>query len=262
MKDLLVHYHIYKNAGSTIDNAIKKSLGKSVLLELDKDVRYKKNEIYDEELIHSIIEQGSECIAFSSHRMTPTVHRSDRYNFLPIVNIRHPLLRAGSVYRYERIRKDEKPGKEYAKELNFSDWLNWSLNQHGYIESRNYQTTLMSIPDVNKGEKMTSIADISVAKNRLDEMPVVGIVEYFDETCRMLEAYIGNKFPSFSIGKSHDNRTKEVSSWKAELKELQNTIPREVLIQFEEKNALDYEMFWYGVGKLRELEVPKLISLA
>ena len=81
MKDLLVHYHIYKNAGSTIDNAIKKSLGKDVLLELDKDVRYKHSEVYDEELIHSILEEGTDCIAFSSHRMTPTVHRSKRYNF-------------------------------------------------------------------------------------------------------------------------------------------------------------------------------------
>ena len=174
--------------------------------------------------------------------------------------MRHPLLRAGSVYRYERLRKDEKPGKEYAKELEFPDWLNWSLNQTGYIESRNYQTTLMSISDTNNGEKVSSIADIAVAKDRLDEMPIVGIVEYFDETCRLLEAYIGNKFPQFSIGKSHDNRTKEVTSWKEELKELQNSIPREVLIQFEEKNALDYEMFWYGVGKLRELKVPKLLS--
>ena len=166
MRDLLVHYHIYKNAGSTIDNAIKKCLGKNVLLELDKDVRYKNNEVYDEELIHSIIEEGSKCIAFSSHRMTPTVHRSDRYNFLPIVNIRHPLLRAGSVYRYERIRKDEKRAKEYAKELKLSDWLNWSLNQTGCIQPRNYQTTLMSIPQVNKGETMASIAVVNVVKHR------------------------------------------------------------------------------------------------
>ena len=261
MKDYLVHYHIYKNAGSTIDNAIKKSLGKNSLLELDKHARYKTNEIYDEKLINSAIEEGADCIAFSSHRMTPTVHRSKRHNFIPIVNLRHPLLRAGSVYRYERKRKDEKPGKEFAKELDFPDWLNWSLNQTGYIESRNYQTTLMSIPDVNKGETATSIADIDLAKNRLDEMPVVGIVEYFDDTCRMLEAYIGNTFPQFRIGKSHDNRTKEVSNWKEELKSLQSSIPRETLIQFEEKNALDYEMFWYGVGKLRELKVPKLLSV-
>jgi len=260
MKDYLVHYHIYKNAGSTIDNAIKKSFGKDLLLELDKDVRYKDNEIYDEQLIHSVIESGTKCIAFSSHRMTPTVHRSSRYNFLPIVTLRHPLLRAGSVYRYERIRNDEKPGKEYAKELEFSDWLNWSLNQTGYIESRNYQTTLMSIPDVNQGEKMTSIADIDLAKERLNEMPIVGIVEYFEETCRLMEAYIGNKFPQFTIGNSHDNKTKEVSCWKKELKDIQNSIARETLIQFEEKNALDYEMFWFGVGKLKELEVPKFLS--
>lgn len=164
MKKYLVHYHIYKNAGSTIDNAIKKCYGKSSLLELDKDPRYKDSDEFNEDLIDSVIESGGDYRAFSSHRMTPTVHRSSKYTFYPLVNLRHPLLRAGSVYRYERIRPDDKPGKEYAQDLSFPEWLDWSMNNTLNIESRNYQTTLLSIPDVSRGEAADKLIDLDLVK--------------------------------------------------------------------------------------------------
>lgn len=260
MKKYLVHYHIYKNAGSTIDNAIKRSFGKESLIELDKVARYKNSEHFDAQLIESIIQSGTDAVAFSSHRMTPTVHRSKSYSFIPLVCVRHPLLRAGSVYRYERKRNDEKPGKEFAKTLDFVDWLEWSIDQTEYIESRNYQTTLLSIPDVNEGEEPVSAPNIALAKSRLDEIPVVGVVEYFDETCRLLEALIGDEFKQFSIGNSHDNRTKEIESWKVELKNIQSQLPVSLLKRFEEKNSMDYELFWYAVKNLRDLKIPELLS--
>lgn len=259
MKNYLVHYHIYKNAGSTIDNAIKKSFGKNSLLELDKHPKYKDSAEFNEDLIDTVIEEGGDYTAFSSHRMTPTVHRSKKYNFLPLVCLRHPLLRAGSVYRYEKIRPDDKPGKEFAQELDFPEWLKWSMNNAVNIESRNYQTTLLSIPDVSRREAGGKLVDLELVKSRIDEMPVVGVVEYFEETCRLLEAYVGTTFPAFEIGAAHDNRTKAISDWKDELKKIQKSLPRSILIEFEEKNAMDYDLFWYGVGKLRKLRVPELV---
>lgn len=258
MKKYMVHYHIYKNAGSTIDNAIKNSFGKKSLLELDKDSRYKDSKEFNEDLITSIIEDSDDYIAFSSHRMTPTVHRSSQYTFLPVLNLRHPLLRSGSVYRYERIRPDDKPGKEFAQSMDFPEWLDWSMNNTLNIESRNYQTTLLSIPDVARGETRAELANLELAKSRVDELSVVGVVEYFDESCRMFEAYLGGAFPGFKIGNAHDNRTKAIVDWKDELKNMQATLPKSTLIEFEEKNACDYDLFWHCVGKLRKLRVPDL----
>lgn len=258
MKNYLVHYHIYKNAGSSVDNAIKHSFGKDSLLELDKHPLYKNSERFDRALVESIIEEGTEYVAFSAHKMTPTVHKSTKYNFIPVAHVRHPLLRAASVYRYERKRPDEKPGKEFAKQLDFPEWLEWSLNQDNYIESRNYQTTLLSIPDVDSDDDLTKNVCLERVKKRLESIPIVGVVEYFDESCRYYDAYIGKHFPGFRMSGAHANKTKEVADWKEELKKLQTQVGRDTVLQFEEKNQFDYELFWHCVQKLRDVQIPAL----
>jgi len=258
MKKYIVHYHIYKNAGSSVDNAIKQSFGNDHLLELDKDVRYRQSAHFDKALIESIIAEGTDYVAFSAHKMTPTVHLSEKNSFLPIVHVRHPLLRAASVYRYEKKRPDEKPGKEFAKQLDFPEWLQWSLNQDNYIESRNYQTTLLSIPDVETESSTSSNICLDRVKQRLESIPIVGVVEYFSESCRYYDAYIGRHFPEFKMSGAHANKTKDVSDWKDELKSLQTEVPRDIIVEFEEKNQLDYELFWLCVQKLRDLEIRQL----
>ena len=89
-KPICLHFHIFKNAGTTIDWILKKNFGKQFVA-LDHK---KPGEILSWKEVLSHIDGQKDVKAFSSHQIRFPLPQSDRYNFLPMIFIREPIDRA------------------------------------------------------------------------------------------------------------------------------------------------------------------------
>src|SRR5262249_14238451 len=136
----------YKAGGSTIIDGLKNQFGPDKVIELDKDATYAKD-AYNIPFFEQLAGTHPETTAFTAHRVIPNIHFSTKLNVYPITFVRHPLLRAASVYRFERIRQDDWPRKHFAQKFDFPGWIRWCFDSDQEFESRNVQTRLLSLND-------------------------------------------------------------------------------------------------------------------
>src|SRR5208282_4106023 len=92
---LLVHYHIYKNAGTSVDKNLSDSFGENwkICEGSSENFRFSNGDI------EAFAKANPGVCAISSHRAPPSP--SLRRSF-PILFLRHPIERARSVYYFAR----------------------------------------------------------------------------------------------------------------------------------------------------------------
>lgn len=246
MEPYIIHYHIYKNAGTTVIRSLQNYFGEAAVLELDKDPLLENVKCYDAALIRRLIEDRPEVKCFSAHRLLPSIHLVADFPVLPILYLRHPLLRAASVHRFDRQRKDSWFGKKFAETFTFDEWLTWAMLGDVTLEAKNYQTAILSLTDKGSPSWLTHtptpLFNAELVRNRLDRIPVVGLVE---EPKKSAEAFAGfcEGFYSGLRFESQQNQTKQVADWRAELDELENGLSAKTVERFKVANTQDYALF-------------------
>ena len=250
----IAHYHIYKNAGSSINKSLQNYFGKDALIEFDKNEHTKNIRTYDAQLIEKKIKEDPKLRCFTAHNMVTDVHLKSKLTIVPIVFIRHPLLRIASVYRFEEQRQDDWKRSKYAQALDFEDWLHFIMHRENDIEGNNYQTSMLTLSSNNRRQILAhtpvNLYDIKAVIKRLETVPVVGVVEEFEESVKKLGEALEPIFPGLNFNASA-NRTKKITSWKAEVNKLEGELSQITLQKFKAFNTQDYELFHRYVYKLR-----------
>ena len=98
MRTVIVHYHIYKNAGTSFDHVLQHNFGDRVEL---FDGPYPFFTI-DQEQLDRIILRRPAAVAFSSHQVILPAPSSLDYRTLSAIFVRNPFLRIASIYRFKR----------------------------------------------------------------------------------------------------------------------------------------------------------------
>lgn len=135
MRNVLIHCHMFKNAGSSLDWSLQRSFGSDFIDHRDDaDMRsgngYLKNYLLD----------NSSIKALSSHHITMPLPELSGVNLLPVFLFRNPLERIGSVYEFEKKQEANTPGSINAKKLNFSDYVRWRMEGNSGATIRDFQT--------------------------------------------------------------------------------------------------------------------------
>jgi hypothetical protein len=255
-KKIVVHYHIYKAAGSTIIDGLKHQFGPDNVMEVDKHPEYAKVRAYNIAFFEELAETHPSIFAYTAHRVIPNIHWSKTVDVYPITFVRHPLLRAMSVYRFERLREDDWPRKEIARKFDLAGWMNWCFESRQGIECRNVQTQLFSMADVGQFtvrlQSGVYKGDMPALYERLDSMPTVGVVEMFDASLAIMNRLGTRYFPDFHIKNAQVNSTKVVDDWRAEVGDIEKSLPKDVLDRFYEQNADDLALFERYRARLEE----------
>ncbi|MFN2286997.1 MAG: hypothetical protein ABR578_01555 [Chromatocurvus sp.] len=92
-RTVICHHHIFKNSGTTFDHLLQENYGEE-FLEFDGPFRFSK--ISQDELLK--VATNSSASAISCHQINLPVPTSVEVAFLPVVFIRHPLLRLRSIH--------------------------------------------------------------------------------------------------------------------------------------------------------------------
>lgn len=232
----LIHFHIFKNAGTSIDASLKRCFGKRWTTFEGENA----HDLRSSAQLAQFMAANPHVRAISSHLVRPPLPTPD---CLPIVFIRHPLLRAYSVYQFTR-NDPSQPFSHVAKDYDFSDYIRWALEEApGSIVIRDYQVVHLSdaswrcdhILDARAAER-----DLEQATALLDHWGMAGVVEEFDRSIDAYQALYGPLQPDLSLGYDREN-VSETGSHPADirLEQLGSLLGRELRQRFMEANVLD-----------------------
>lgn len=202
-RPVLIHYHIFKNAGSSVDAGLKASFG-------DAWVEFKgvhAHDIQSSGELARFLRANPAISAVSSHLARPPLPWSGS---LPMVFLRHPLLRARSVYEFTRLDATQ-PFSQTAAANDFAGYIRWALrHERGSVVIRNYQVVHLSEASWRSEDILDTEAtqdDLKQACALIGEWGVAGIVESFELSMRVFQSLYGPALPQINFENVHVNAT-------------------------------------------------------
>jgi hypothetical protein len=187
-RPVVVHYHLFKNAGSSIDSALKDNFG-ATWAERESNHRMRPAE-----LASFLIDNPWIC-AFSSHTATLPVPPIEGIEILPIVMLRHPVDRIRSVYEFERKQKVDGIGPNTAKGMTMDAFVAWRLERFSEMRDRsfvNFQVERMALGSSEGTELERAMGTVA-------GLPFVGVVEAYEQSLERLEDHIQTLFPKVRL---------------------------------------------------------------
>lgn len=189
---VVLHYHIFKNGGSTIDYALRRSFGDAFV---DLHGEHDDARLFAQDIVALVGADPSIRAVSSHHTRYPKPH-AHGFVFYDICFVRHPLSRIRSLYSYGRT-------------LDPAHWLAQLALAHdegGFIAHLvrylPYMLTDVQINHLVNGAAFARAAgpqDLRAALAILEDMSVPGVVELFDESLTAAEFFLGPCFPQIDF---------------------------------------------------------------
>lgn len=251
MRKIIVHFHIFKNAGSTVDYILRRNFHDR-LFGLESPVQTSSLPV---EKGLEFIRNHPQLQALTSHQLAYPLPAVANLAIYPIFFLRHPIDRIGSIYRYERLTKNPSAYADKAKELSFREYLLWLLPSGAGVMN-NYQMRRLSrsLP----GEKaIIGPARFELALQRLSESRYFGLVDRFDDSIRSLREYLQDDFPGLDYSYKIQLKTSEIESSAERIARIKAEIGDDVYAKLLEINQLDLALYEQAV-KLFDERFAKL----
>lgn len=233
-RPLILHYHIFKNAGTSVDRMLKANFGAAwAEQEFDGPLRQRREEV------RAFLAAHPDLDAFSSHTaMLPEPVLDDR-QIVPVIFMRHPLLRLRSAYSFERTQVAETRGAVLAKSTDLRGYVEALLEDPKLRQARNFQAFRFAA-----GTPGTPADERARALETLERLAFVGLVEAYDASIERLGEVIRPFFPSFAPMVLHENATaKDDQPIEAKLDALQDELGPALYQRLMVENDLDLELF-------------------
>ncbi|GGZ99354.1 hypothetical protein GCM10008090_04920 [Arenicella chitinivorans] len=235
---VIVHAHLFKNAGSTIDWILKKNF-KWAFLDDRNDDRMRMEPGY----MGEVLRENKGLKAISSHSIRLPLADVPGYRFHLLFFLRHPVARVRSVYDFERKQNAKTPGAVKAKELSFSEYVRWRLRDDVPKTIRNFHTSYLTAC-VPGRLGLSSNELLKSAINLIECTPLVGLVEYFDASMAYFKCELENDFPGIDLSYEIQNSSRGAPVCVADsVKRVRDDLGESLYAQFLEKNEADLLLY-------------------
>lgn len=237
MRHVILHYHIFKNAGSTIDAILEKNFHSNWGRVEGSPSTYR---LKNDELV-KYISDNHHLLAVSSHEARPPVPVSPNIKIYPIIFFRHPIDRIGSIYSYRRSQLEILTrSTKVAHEKDMAGYIRWCLENPSAETVINFQTRYLSVSERNP----RGMADFELAMQRLLDAPFFGLVEYFDESLKQLKNYLCSTFGDMDFGYKIINRSlNRPGTLKERLAYIEYSLGDNLYKELLERNTLDLQLY-------------------
>lgn len=239
LRRVLIHYHIFKNAGTSIDRSLSDFFGDS-WTQLEGS---NPHDVIDSKRLLRYLECNTNIKAVSSHLARPPLPFEGS---LPIVMIREPLARAISVFNF--LKRDKSQPSSYAACGSFNEFLAWALGGHsGSVVIRNYQVIHLSSASFHSDGVLQANAtnkNFIEAKRLLQEWGIFGIVEMYKESVMLFEKIYGKEVPGLKLGIYRENESAKNGDEIA--------IDHDLLYEFKKANYFDFKLYEFARNKFME----------
>jgi hypothetical protein len=202
-RKVILHYHLFKNAGTSVDQMLKAQFGAAWQEAEAPQKTWGPTEIA------AWLQAHPDVVVLSSHTAVLPAPRIDGVEIFPIIFLRHPLDRVRSVYDFEHKQVANTDGARAAKEASIADYIRWRLSRRGDRTIRNFQThrLAMAVPQGSGGIG----SEVGRALHVLERLPFVGIVEYFDMSVLRLQEWLRSAFPDITLKAAKANVTQKAA---------------------------------------------------
>lgn len=227
MRQVILHYHLFKNAGTSVDRALKEAFGQSW-----KGIEARHGWMTSEELANHIM-ANPRVEVFSSHTVVFPLPDIAGVQILPILFLRDPIDRAKSVYEFEVRQKADTDGAVAAKQMTFPEYVSWRMGREGDYQFNNFQTVRCSpVAPIH--------ATLSSALNHLNTLPFVGVVEAFDRSIALLSDVLTKCFPLARLKVHRANASRDIHKPLTErIGEIKSELGSELYERLAAANAAD-----------------------
>jgi hypothetical protein len=246
IRQVIIHYHIFKNSGSTIDSILKRNFQGNWLNFEGKNPW----DTLDGKSILNYTYENTNVKVISSHHARLPVPESMDIKFFPLIFIRHPIDRVGSVYSFERRQPKNSPslGAKIAQKNRFKEYVKWRLSEGNGCVIKNFQTVHLAGREKDMRIADANELDLRTVFDRLNKLPFIGIVEMFEESVSRMKAFLEPKFGAIDASFSIQNKSFERKSFLEErLEDIQIALGKKVYQELIQKNNLDMELYNYAL---------------
>jgi len=201
---VLLHYHFFKNAGTTIEEILAHSFYENYV-RLD-------TEDFDGEVSHaelvSLLERHPRMKAVSSHQFRYPVPQAPGYLFFDVCFLRDPIDRIRSMYDYFREKPvPGEPASDLAREQSIGGFIAGLVKDHTYRVS-NVQVNMLANGIVNDPPADT---DLIRATQVMSKTSFLGVVDCFHESLIAGQHFLR---PVFRIWLWRSSRLTSPAAWK------------------------------------------------
>ena len=187
-RTVVLHYHLFKNAGTSLDAAFKENL------EPDEWVtdEFSGNPEANRAQVTRWIQDNTHARVFSSHTAALPPPKIKKTRVIPVIFLRHPLDRIASAYDFESRQDADGFGATLARNTDLSGYVETRLSLPNDRQCRNFQTHRLSMHyPPSKG------SELNRATRAVRKLPFVGIVDSFADSLNQLTKILEQK--DFSI---------------------------------------------------------------
>jgi hypothetical protein len=193
-RTVILHYHLFKNAGTSVDKVLKANFGEAwgeQEFELPRDAKARVF-YFNTGKVLDYLRDHPELKALSSHTGLPPVPEIDGVSIFPIVFIRHPIDRLRSAYLFEVTQDATSYGSRLAKAQGFSGYLRELIRHPFDRTARNFQTYRLSA-----NEPAAAGSELERAMRVLETFEFVGLVEAYDASMARLQDLLAPRVEGF-----------------------------------------------------------------
>lgn len=198
MRHVLVHHHIFKNAGTTIDSILERNFGNgfSLIHGPQDESRVSWSDVRD------LLGKHAQIRAVSSHHFHTQQFSLEDYVLFDMIFLRHPLDRIRSIYDFYRRENAANELVACAKNSGLKGFVELLVSRHPH-QINNVQTNLLA----NHGyyTRPPGKRDLDMAIARMETAAVPGLLEMFDESLVAAEYYLAPAFPGLDLSYQSQN---------------------------------------------------------
>lgn len=245
MRKVIFHYHLFKNAGTSLDSTLKENfredLGEWVTRE------FPANQKENREQVRQWIIDNPTAKCFSSHTAIFPVPEIEGVEIIPIIFLRNPIDRVVSAYNFEKKQGGNGFGPTLARNTSLSGYIETRLSLSYDRQCSDFQAhRLSTFVDRN------DISELDRARFALKELPFVGIVESYNDSLIELESLLKSKgFQDIKLNVVEHNVTQDKRrSLEEKLTKIKEDLGSDIYNHFEEKNSVDLKI-WSEAQKKR-----------
>jgi hypothetical protein len=237
MRFILLHYHILKNAGTTVESILERNFGAGF-------ARYdspEPNALIPNGGLLSFLERNPHIRAVSSHQMRYPRPESAGAIFFDLCFLRDPIDRIRSMYDdFRRRPPSDDPVSVLARGSAPGEFVAGLVARHPHLVN-DPQVVLLA----NRGayDHPPGRADLDRAVDVMLRMSLVGVVDFFNESCVAGQYYLNPVFPALDCAAVPANVSRAVRGGLVErTRAFRAACDRRVYAQLQALNALDEEL--------------------
>lgn len=242
-RKVILHYHIFKNAGTSIDRMLRESYGGRWLY-YDKPEGGAK--ISPAEMEAFILDHP-DALAFSSHQVVPPLP-SRHLEVFPIVLLRHPIDRAYSAYLFEWQK--QQGGTEPVG--SFADYIAEKFRYPRRNAIEDFQAFHLANLGYCDWMPATDLDDEDIlrhARRFLVKMGCFGIVDRYAESLRWFKKKLGPHFPDLKFVEHRENVLQDKTlSITDKIGRIRKMLDEPTYASLIMRNQIDLRLYEYALG--------------